>query len=213
MNIKTSVSVVETDSKIYNDILKALKPQVESYFKAAFNNIKNKLPEIVIQSIKNAPEYSSLISGELKAEFGLPDSESRVSAIIDKWNKIDFSYKRVHISGQSLAGSFSLNMIRENYNDVLSLEAASFVTEKGTQLNWLEWLLLFGSQTIIKDYTVVLGADPRSRTGMAIMKGVKSGKWGVPPEFAGTANDNWITRAIDAADPQILDLLDQSLRA
>lgn len=213
MNTKVTVTLVDSDAKIGNNILKALKPQVENYFRNAFNSIKNQLPQIVIKAIRSAPEYDSLISGELKAEFGLPDSDSRVSAIIDKWNKLEFSYKRVKISGQSLVGSFSLNMIREDYTDVLSMEAASFVTEKGSQLNWLEWLLLYGSQTIIKDYDVVLGADPRSRTGMAIMKGVKSGKWGVPPQFAGTQNDNWITRAIDSADQQILDLLNDSLRA
>lgn len=213
MNINASVKILETDNKIYNDILKALRPQVDSYFKKAFNNVKNKLSDVVIQAIKDAPEYSSLIGGELKAEFGLPDSESRVNNIIDKWRKVEFSYQKVAITGQSLFGTFSLNMIRDDYSDVINLESARFITEKGSQLNWLEWLLLFGNQTIIKDYNVIIGSDPRSRTGMAIMKGVKSGKWGVPPQFAGTPNDNWITRAIDAADEKIIDLLNDSLRA
>ena len=32
--------------------------------------------------------------------------------------------------------------------------------------------------------------------------------WKVPSEFSGTINDNWITRAIDQATPEIEKMLD-----
>ena len=87
-----------------------------------------------------------------------------------------------------------------------------FKQYKGTDLNWLEWLLLFGNKTIIRDYVVEFGDNPRSRTGRAVMKGVKSGKWGVPPEFAGTKNNNWITRAIESADSEINSILKEATK-
>jgi hypothetical protein len=213
MTIRASIEIVETNEKIAKDILKALKPQVEAFFQKAFESVKDNLADIVINAIKTAPEYSALIDGQLKAEFGLPDSVDRVSTIIDKWSKVQFKYEKVVIKGSLLFGSFSFNMIKSDYSDVINLPVASFITEKRSTLNWLEWLLLFGNQTIIKDYNVVLGSNPRSRTGMAVMKGVNSGKWSVPTQYAGTPNDNWITRAIDSADSQIMDLLNKSLRA
>lgn len=210
--LKGSLQIKETDAKISRDILQALLPQVDAYFKKAFNNVSSKIQSLIINAIMTAPEYGSLLSGQLKAEFGLPDSDTRVNAIIDFWKNIQVSYKDVKISNSTIKGSFTINMIKSDFSDVLSLSEASFTTEKGDTLNWLEWLLLFGNKTIIKDYRVELGANPRSRTGMAIMKGVISGKWGVPNEFAGTRNNNWITRSIDSVDSEIEKLLLDSLR-
>lgn len=37
-------------------------------------------------------------------------------------------------------------------------------------------------------------------------------QWGVPPEFSGTEGNNFVTRALDGADEDILDLLEESMR-
>lgn len=211
-NIKGSLKIVENTSQINKALLSALLPQVDSYFKNVFDKVSNKIQNIVIESIKAAPEYSSLANGTLKAEFGLPDSESRVSNIIDFWKNIIVQYKPIKVKNNILSGNFIISMIKSDFSDAISLPAANFTTEKGSQLNWLEWLLLFGNQTIIKDYEVELGPNPRSRTGLAVMKGVISGKWSVPADFAGTINNNWITRSIDNAEGQINKLLLDSLR-
>ena len=42
---------------------------------------------------------------------------------------------------------------------------------------------------------------------------VKGGRWGVPPEFAGTIKKNWITEAIDSIEDQVQNLLAKSLRS
>lgn len=211
--IQGSLKIVETQSQINKALLSALLPQVETYFKNSFNKVSNQIRDLIINSIKSAPEYSELISGRLKAEFGLPDSDSRVSSILEFWKNIQVKYEPVKIRNNTkLSGNFTISMIKSDYSDVISLGAATFVTEKGSELNWLEWLLLFGNKTIIKDYEVELGPNPRSRTGLAIMRGVISGKWSVPSEFAGTVNNNWITRSIDSVDSQINKLLLDSLR-
>lgn len=207
------IDIVETNEDISSKILKALRPQVNSYFKNVFEKIKDNLSNLVISAITSAPEYNELISGRLKAEFGIPDSSSRLQRILEVWKNITFKYKSVKNDGKQLVGSFELSMIKQDFSDVINLAEASFVTEKGSTLNWLEWLLLFGDQVIIKDYNVILGSNPRSRTGMAIMSGSVSGKWSVPSEYSGTINNNWITRAIDNADSSINNLITTSLEA
>jgi hypothetical protein len=211
--LKASIEILESNGDISKYILNALLPQVNTYFENVFDKVSKQIEEIVITSIKNAPEYSSLISGNLKAEFGLPDSESRVNNIIEFWKNIRVKYNTVKIKNNStLSGSFILTMIPSDYSDVINLPSANFTTEKGSKLNWLEWLLLFGNQTIIKDYEIKLGPNPNSRTGLAVMKGTIAGKWSVPPEFAGIENNNWITRAIDNVESDINKLLKNSLR-
>ena len=205
------LSIKESDDIIQKRMAGALKEQVGVYFKKAFDRVKGEIVSLVQSSIINSPEYESLSSGKLMAEFGLPDSDQRLLEILKFWEKLEIDYSSVKVKNNSLNGSFSLNMIRSDYSDVLATTAAVFTTEKGTSLKWLEWLLLFGDKKIIKDYNVVLGPSKRSRTGMAVMRGVISGKWGVPSEFSGTANNNWITRAIDSIDSKVEELLIASL--
>lgn len=210
-NLEGYLKLEESTNEINKKILEALLPQVEKYLKKLFNKVSEQIKTTVIEAIKSAPEYQSLLTGQLKAEFGLPDSESRVNSIINIWNNLTIEYKDTKISRGSLYGGFKISMIPKDFSDVLSLEASSFTTERGSELNWLEWLLLFGNKTIIKDYTVQLGPNPRSRTGMAIMKGQLAGKWSVPGSFAGTSNNNWVTRAIDSADDAINEILSKAL--
>ena len=211
-NIRGSVSIVESNDQISAKILKALKVEFDKYLNKVFNKIKPKIITIVQNAITSSPEYNSLLSGDLKYEFGLPDSDSRLQIILNFWTKLNADYKKVSITGDRLSGGFTLNMISSDYNDILNNSAAVFTTEKGTDLHWLEWLLLFGSKTIIRDYEVEFGYNPRSRTGQAVMKGVKRGKWGVPYQFSGTQNNNWITRAIDSVESDVYKLLSEAMK-
>ena len=37
-------------------------------------------------------------------------------------------------------------------------------------------------------------------------------RWGVPPEFAGTAGNNFVTRAIDSIEDDIINLFEAQFR-
>ena len=53
------------------------------------------------------------------------------------------------------------------------------------------------SEIIVRDYNVEGGYPQFSRTGDMIMKKGRRG-WRVPPEFAGSHNNNFVTRATDS---------------
>ena len=211
-NIPVSLKILESNSDISNSILQALKPLVNDYFKKVYDSVSVKIQELVVQSIKNAPEYNSLLNGQLKAEFGLPDADNRINELLEFWKYMHVEYRPVKIVNGLLETHFIIHMIQSDFNNVIHTGAAILQTEKGKDLNWLEWLLLLGDQTIIKDYVVKFGPNSNSRTGMAVMKGVTSGKWSVPAAYSGTLNDNWITRAMDGADKDINRLLSESMR-
>lgn len=211
-NIKIGVELKTSESQISKKILQELKPQVNTYLSNIFEKIQPKIVELVQQAIISSPEYLSLQSGQLKAEFGIPDSDSKLSMLLEFWKDITAKYTPVSIKNNTLSGGFTINMIQSNFADVLSSTAATVLTEKGQVLNWLEWLLLFGNKTIIKDYVVSMGPNQNSRTNMAIMKGVVSGKWSVPNQYSGTEANNWITRSIDSVSGQIENLIIKELK-
>jgi hypothetical protein len=211
-NLRGNIFIIESTNEIEGKILRALKPELNKYLEKVFSKVKSRIIDTVVNAITSAPEYNSLLSGDLKYEFGLPDSDSRVSSILNFWKKINTDYKSISINNNKLSGGFTITMINSDYSDVINSAAAVLTTEKGVDLNWLEWLLLFGNRTIIKDYVVEFGVNPRSRTGRAIMRGVQKGKWSVPNEFSGTKNNNWITRAIDSVDTEINSILKEAMK-
>lgn len=209
-----SLKVLENSQTIQKSILSALLPEANKYMDKAISIIKKDLPSIVSEAIISEPEYSSLLSGQLKFELGIPNAGSKISSLINMWiSNMVIDYKPPTLTNSSIRTSFSAKLIRANFNDVLGTDEA-YINDslRGYSLPWLEWLLLDGNAIVIPNYEVVMGSNPRSRTGSAIMKGSTS-SWKVPDQFSGTISDNWITRAISNSQDKIQNLLERALKA
>jgi hypothetical protein len=209
--MKFSIKLLDSAKEIQQKILNAMLPEITSLMTKAVNKIKINLPNIIRQSIINTPEYESLSLGKLKYEFGIANVDSKLASLLNVWStNINYQYKAPSIIGGKIKSSFSASMIRADFSDVLYTDFAAVVdTARGYTLPWLEWLLLEGNRTIVKNYEVVFGANRFSRTGFAVMEPSRR-SWKVPSEFSGTQSDNWITRAIDNAESDIQKLLDEA---
>jgi hypothetical protein len=154
------------------------------------------------------------MAGQLRLEFGIPDT-SKVNEVISKLaDTISISRNPTNINNRGLTGGFTVYGLKaDDFNGVLSDDSAMVIDEdNGYSLPWLEWLLLKGNKTIIQKHEVQIGPNPTSRTGMAIM--VKSNKsWRVPPEFVGTVQNNWTTRAIERAQNAISQVIKKEIEA
>ncbi|NBX98090.1 hypothetical protein EBQ81_04485 [bacterium] len=211
--MQISITILENSKQIQETMLRTLLPQVSSFMHKVITTIKKELPEIVQEVIFNSPEYTSILGGDLKYQFGLPDSASKLNGLINIWtNNINIEYVKPSISNGQIKSKFSASMIRADYSDVLGTDYAKMNdTQRGYSLPWLQWLLLDGNQILIEESVIVLGPNPNSRTGFAVMKPSRTGSWRVPSEFAGTIQDNWLTRAVNDASPKINNLLNRAL--
>ena len=210
--MRITAKILESDSYIRNQILTSIKDHMEQAFKKAVPALAKSIPQVVYKVIVDEPEYQSLLTGKLKYEFGIPSSALKVNEIINIWTKnIVINATPITMSSSGLRGGFNINMIKDNYEDVLTSDSALVVDGLSQALlPWLEWLLLYGDKIIVRNYEVVVGPSPYSRTGLAIMKPSKQ-NWRVPPEFAGTKNSNWITRALEKLDTSIPDLIQKEI--
>lgn len=209
--MKYSLDLVESDSQIIELILKNLLPMLNKKLDSGITKIIRLINLGLENSIRNQSEYASLISpnGKLRIEFGIPDTgivDNVITSVIDS---VFVQRKNLTISNNRIVGGVMIGFLPNNV--ILSVaEQFSVITEKGQPLPWLKWLLFDGTAAIIKDYDIKIGPNTRSRTGEAIM--VQSTKsWRVPPEFVGTYSDNWFTRAIDAIDDSIEEIIKKSL--
>lgn len=208
--MKLSLQLLENDSYIKDQILQILAKQVEPVLNKSVNKAVPKIQQLIEDALKQEPEYISLISGQLRLEFGIAESSS-VDDIIKKLAATaQISVKNITIKNNGLSGGLVLTALeRTSMGGLINDSSAMVVDSKGYSLPWLQWLLYEGNKPIIRNYEVKIGPNPNSRTGMAIM--IDSDKnWRVPPTFAGTINNNWVTRAIDRVSNSIPKIITES---
>lgn len=141
------------------------------------------------------PEISSLLNSSeesLSGQFGIPAGsiQSIISAItISLKNSI--SVKFIKFNDQ-LKGGLEIYFQPSNFNNLLSLPEGH-ILYKGGDLHWLDWLLKRGDNVIVVNYQY----NPQTglgRSGLGNM--VPGGSFRVPPQFSGTEDNNFITRAL-----------------
>lgn len=174
---------------------------VDDALKIAFDEIKREIN----QAIFDSKTFHSLINGTLKRDFGLTeDKTSLIPSIIEDLYEVD--YEIVFSKPEDL---FSINIVvRARPEDDPYVQSAfgrsQYLSNKPSQLgeiiNWLQWLLFAGTEEIISGYKV-LNKPGIGRSYLGIMIKKSGASFSVDPEYAGTANDNFVTKAlISSAD-------------
>jgi len=198
------MKILENDATIKKITDKMMLDHALVTMRKAAPMIEQRIGEAVVDAIKASPTYDSLTGGKLRAHFGLLDADSKLDSIFRYWT----SYIQMTITPKG----FTLGMIQYDFEDVLKSAGAFQITEKGQHLDWLRWLLVEGDRTIVRDYQIVIGNNVAfSRTGEAIMRKTTKGKWGVPPEFAGTVSRNWISDVILTLDKTIFRIIEEEV--
>jgi hypothetical protein len=209
-----SLSVLETNSSIRKMILDCLSIELDRTMQKSAQQLPSKIKPLLLDALKQEPEYSSLKSGKLRFEFGIPDSGD-IDDVVEKIaSTLNVSASPVKISGAGLSGGFTLTAIKtDDINSIINDPSAIVQdTTRGYSLPWLEWLLFKGNQTIIKGYSVKFGPNNNSRTGNAIMVSSNS-SWRVPAEFAGTISNNWTTRAVERLESTIYKIIQSTVES
>lgn len=211
--MRISANIVETNDEINTMILEIMADHINDTLNIAIPKITKEIKELVAVSLKEEPEYQSLLSGRLRAEFGLSDT-NMVDNIIDKLvSTIDVSRSTISYNKIGLVGGFTITMMKsDDMNGIIFTDIASVISNDGQHLPWLQWLLLEGNKAIVKNFDVKMGSYSQSRSGMAIMVSSRD-NWRVPSEFVGTISNNWTTRAIDRIEDKIDTLIENIIGA
>lgn len=212
MKLKFQLDLIEKVPEIRDAILDSLVSHLEPAFRKSIPIIRRRIVDFAIDKIKSQPEYASLLNGKLKYEFGIPNPEVAVSDILEVWaNNISINYQPVIKRGTQVFGYVQIDMIKQDFEDALSSSSAIvYDNMSGISLPWLQWLLLDGSKILVRKHKVRMGPNRNSRTGMAIMVQSKE-NWRVPSEFAGTKNNNWVTRAIQSMNDEIPTIIEEEI--
>tara|TARA_E500000331_G_scaffold324950_1_gene341713 strand:+ start:20984 stop:21637 length:654 start_codon:yes stop_codon:yes gene_type:complete len=203
MSLQFSLKLID-EQGIQKQILKAMHSHVSKYFTKYADYLESSVGYELSIAMEKSPTIQGLrqggnLAGELGVEF--VNIWGIIATVAHDSTKVKVEAPR--LSGNEIVAKWTVTAAPSD----LATIAASLhdkgiqETEKGQQLEWMKWLLTLGDAVIVRDYEVKAGFPKSSRTGDKIM--VKGSGWRVPPEHAGSEGNNFITRAIDEALPEI----------
>lgn len=187
-----SLKLVETEAEIEKNINEALSIQINNVLIKNQSNIINQISALIPNWISNQPEIQAILSGTLIGAFGSTISpDNIVNAIINAVSQsisIQFKKYNKNLTG----GGFDLQVQLDDFANLLSLPQGHTIYDSG-DLHWLEWMLLRGDEIIVVGYEY----NPKTGIGRTGLGNMVPGKgFRVPPQYSGTRDNNFITRAL-----------------
>ena len=202
-----SLRLVDSYAKISNDINIAIAKYINTQFNKNKNTVLNQIRRSIPIWLLESPEIQSLsqegIEGSLNAQFGITRGTS-LEVIDQITNAVSKSiYVEIKPVTKKLTdGGIYFYIQPSDFKNLLQLPAG-FILRDTYSLHWLQWLLLEGTKTVVFGYTYT--PDNTGVSGGGTM--TFGGLWRVPPQFAGNANDNFITRVLLGRDRELAVIL------
>lgn len=203
-----SIKIVDSNAKIEKNILYAMEKDVKFAIQKAKAKIHSGIINLVVEALSSSPEIMSLSNGKLKADFGLSSDPSQ-EIIYAVANSTEVLFRDFRMSRQGVSTVLSVYIQPSDFSNLLNSDFARVITDKGDELPWLCWLLTMGDSVIVSEFGVQYGNFPTSRSGMAIMKPI--GVFKVDSAFAGTIENNFITRALEKYGDKMSEIIGKSL--
>ena len=188
----TSIKILDSIKSIEKKVNKAIAQEANKKIKKNSGAIQDRARAFAVSSLIAQPEIASLAGGELAGAFGIQvqTSVSAISAITSSFAQS--IYSEVKQFSNDLKGGIFIYFQPDNFTNLLNLPQGHTIYAKG-DLHWLQWLLERGDEIIVAGYDYEASTG-RGRSGLGFMD--KGGAFRVPPQFSGTKDDNFISRAL-----------------
>jgi len=198
-----NVNIKESDEEIYRKVNQALSEHINKKIKSKNKVLMSKLRTAIANWVKSQPEVVSLLQEgvpmSLNAQFGL-NSGSASNAVDQIVNAVVNSTKiRISKIDKKLNGTIEFYFQPSDFANLLSLSSGINTTERGVKLNWLSWLLKEGDKIVVMGYKYQ--PSEKGRAGGGSM--TKGDSFRVSPNFSGTLDNNFITRAFRGRNSEI----------
>jgi len=195
-------SLNDFSKKIYSSIAEQLNGRA----KKNRSTVESKIRLSIDSWIRDQPEIKDLLGSSERSMnylFGLePGKAERAVEHIVRAISESIIIELPKISN-TLESKIQFRLKPSLFGRLILDSSASVITENGTRLEWLNWLLQEGDKIIIYGYHYRTGNEGRSGGGTMVKRGV----FRVPPEFSGTIDNNFITRAFLGREKELSDII------
>lgn len=205
------ITLKDSDNEIERKINQAIAEEMNSRIRKRSSKAEQRIRQLLPGWLNSQPEVQSLqdegTPNSLNAQLGLTRGQGAL-AVNDLIAAISSAIKVQvkQLNPRNLQGGVEFSIQPESLRNLLGLPSGFVVSESGP-LHWLSWLLIEGTSTIVYGYSYV--PDFSGRSGGGSM--TKGGAWRIPPQFAGTLGDNFVTRALANHDKELTAILQDIL--
>lgn len=209
MNI--TLTLTDSIKTVEKNINVAISKSINDKLNKNITRIRDKAKNLVKSWVFMQPEIQSLLlggPGSLIGYFGITTTSQQIvdSIINSVAESIEVKLTKYAVD---LSGGLEIRFQPSSFINLLSISEGHTIYGNG-DLHWLEWLLNRGDTIIVANYQYnpVTGLG---RSGLGVM--VSGGSFRVPPQFSGTSDNNFITRALigKTQEKQIAELLQKVL--
>ena len=201
------VEVTTSDTEFEKLVMKAIVDHINSSISAVGEDIKKKIKPIIFNVIHDCYEMEALRGFYLRGALGLTSSQAGSSSrdIAEAVSSAVFiDVKRA--TPRNLSGALTINIQPEDLSNVLSISEAviQYTSDKykrTVDLPWLDWLLTKGDTVLVSGFNFQPNTG-EGRSGAGSMVQDLVADWRIRPEYAGTKQDNFITRALSDKNAQ-----------
>lgn len=208
MNLK----LVDPIAKIEKDIKLALVRDLNVYLNKNKGLALDRLQKTVKSFVLSQPEVQSLEANStpytLNSLFGLKSGSDAglANSIADAVaNSMQIKFDRID---KNFKGGVTFSIQPEDFQNLLGLPEGHVITQKGSDLHWLDWLLTKGDSVVVAGYQYDAGGNGRSGSGRM----VAGGSFRVPPSFSGTLTNNFVTRAFEGKQKEIESIISEAFK-
>jgi hypothetical protein len=196
-----SIDLLNPIQEITQQGFLALSKEINKSFSSNLPKVLTHIKTAIYQALLEQPEIlelSNYTPGGLASQLGLYPGQGEAAAMeIINTISSDVTYKFTPFNSK-FSGGVEFYIAHNSIEKLLSLPIGHVVYGKG-DLHWLQWMLEMGDTILISSYSY----NPRSglgRSGGGNM--VYGGSFRIPPEFSGTPDSNFISRAFYSQDFQ-----------
>ena len=208
-----TVKLLDSDVHIRKGITGAMVKHLRITMRKALPLITQDVRVATFSWIYDSRELEDLRNGNLRLDLGLTmaqasDASNEVAKAVA--DSIIVTGELPKMVNGRLKSSFRINIQPNHYGNIpISLHLVDW--GQAGLIPWLDILLFRGDEIIVKEFDV--NYTPGGRSGGAKMKEAEQG-WGigvgeatrVNPSFSGTAQDNFISRALLRRRKEILQI-------
>ena len=200
--LKITTPVLNIQREIKNAIYQ--KYQESTGLRKRLDDAAFKIANFFYRKFIESDTFTSLVYGELRAEFGFSDEYlNDIETVIANMITVELDSERTN----------KTNFIKITFgvidNESLDLSEGSYYS-KGGLVPWLKWLLMDGTSELVAGYNVFI-KEGIGRSHMAVMIPDNYVSYSVDPQYAGTEEDNWITRTLKANKQEFLKMIKDAM--
>ena len=189
--------------ELKKNILKSILDQV---YKKLLNNslvIKEKIRQEHLRIWKNSIVYNELLHGDLGHQIGFytGTAQHMVDTILEVFSRSLVIHIRKFRKKSGIYTGLKIEVLKmTRLIGLTDLDEAIIDTKNPATrryLPWVQWLFFDGNKFLVYDYEYTPEAATRSRSGFGLMRRDDTEAWRIPPQFSGTATNNWVIRELE----------------